>query len=180
MFFERSGDAAHHEDGFVLGRFFDFDDLETASERGIFLEMLFVFVPGGGGDGAESAASESGFEQVGGIARAGRPARTDEGVGFVDEQDDGCGRLLNFLDYLAEPLLELAFHAGAGLEEADVEGAQRYIFEGGWDVAGDDSEGETFDDGGFADAGFAGEDGVVLPAAHEDVDDLSDFLVATD
>ena len=39
---------------------------------------------------------------------------------------------------------------------------------------------EAFDDGGLADAGLAGEDRVVLAAAHEDVDDLADLLVAAD
>ena len=39
---------------------------------------------------------------------------------------------------------------------------------------------ETFDDGGFAHTRFAGEDGVVLAAAHEDVHALADFLVAAD
>ena len=47
-------------------------------------------------------------------------------------------------------------------------------------VAGQDAVHEAFDDGGFADAGLAGEDGVVLAAAHEDVHALADFLVASD
>ena len=43
-----------------------------------------------------------------------------------------------------------------------------------------DAEGEALDDGGLADAGLAGEDRVVLPAAHQDVDDLADLGVAAD
>ena len=40
--------------------------------------------------------------------------------------------------------------------------------------------GEAFDDRGLADAGLAGQDRVVLAAAHQDVDDLADLLVAAD
>src|SRR5690606_13987423 len=47
-------------------------------------------------------------------------------------------------------------------------------------VAGDDALGEALDHRGLADAGLAGEDRVVLAAAHEDVDQLADFLVAAD
>jgi hypothetical protein len=45
-------------------------------------------------------------------------------------------------------------------------------------VALGETEREAFDDRRLADARLAGEDGVVLPAAHEDVDDLPDLFVA--
>ncbi len=47
-------------------------------------------------------------------------------------------------------------------------------------VAGRDALGKAFDHGGFADAGLAGEDRVVLPPAHQDVDQLADFVVAAE
>ena len=47
-------------------------------------------------------------------------------------------------------------------------------------VAGDDAQGEAFDDGRLADARLAGQDRVVLPAAREDVDDLANLEVAAD
>ncbi len=39
---------------------------------------------------------------------------------------------------------------------------------------------EAFDDGGLADARLAHQDGIVLPPAHQDIDELADFLVAPD
>jgi len=48
------------------------------------------------------------------------------------------------------------------------------------DIAADDPQGEPLDHGGLPDAGLTGQDGVVLPAAHQDVDDLADLLVAPD
>ncbi len=54
------------------------------------------------------------------------------------------------------------------------------VFEAVGHVALDDSQGEAFGDGGFADAGFADEDRVVFSAAGEDLDDAADFLIAAD
>ena len=57
---------------------------------------------------------------------------------------------------------------------------QRHVLEHRRHVAAGDAGGKAFDDGRFADARLAGEDRVVLPAAHEDIDELADFLVAAD
>ena len=47
-------------------------------------------------------------------------------------------------------------------------------------VARGDAQREAFDHRRLADARLAGEDRIVLPAAHQDVDDLADLLVAAD
>ena len=65
-------------------------------------------------------------------------------------------------------------------KKPDVERAQRDVFERRRNVARGDALGETLDDRRLADAGFAGENGVVLPAPHEHVDDLPDLFVAAD
>ena len=54
----------------------------------------------------------------------GRAAGADQRVGLVDEQDDRLGRGLHLVDHLAQAVLELALHAGARLQQADVERAQ--------------------------------------------------------
>ena len=74
-------------------------------------------------DGAQLAARQRRLEQVGRVAGAGRAAGADQRVRLVDEQDDRLGRRLHLVDHLAQPLLELALHAGAGLQQADVERA---------------------------------------------------------
>ena len=51
-------------------------------------------------------------------------------------------------------------------------------FSAGRHVASGDAQREAFDHRGLADAGFTGEDRVVLPPAGQDVDDLADFQVA--
>ena len=47
-------------------------------------------------------------------------------------------------------------------------------------VALGDAQRKTFDDRRLADAGLAGEDRIVLAAAHQDVDDLADFGITAD
>ena len=99
-------------------------------------------------------------------------------VRLVHEQDDGLGRGLHFVDHLAEPVLELPLHAGAGLQQADVEREQRDVLQRRRHVAPRQADGKAFDDRRLADAGLAGQDRVVLAPAHQDVDDLADLLVA--
>jgi hypothetical protein len=141
---------------------------------------FLVLGPGGGGDGAQLAARQGGFEQIGGVAGARRAARADQGMRLVDEQDDRLGRGLHFVDHLPQPVLEFALHAGAGLQQADVQHPQRHVLQRRRHIAGGDALGETFDHRRLADAGLAGQDRVVLAAAHQNIDDLADFLVASD
>ena len=105
-------------------------------------------------------------------------AGADQRVRFVDEQDDRLGRRLHFVDHLAQTILELALHARAGLQQADVERQQRHVLQRRRHVAAHQTQREALDHRRLADARFAGEDRVVLPAPHQDVDDLPDLLVA--
>ena len=180
MFFERGDDAAKHDAGYVFGGLFDFDDLEAAGESGIFLEVFFVFGPGGGGDGAEFAACERWFEEIGGVVLAFGAACADHGVGFVDEEDDFFGGGFDFVDEALEAVFEFAFDAGSGLKECEVEAVEVDSLECGRDVSQGDAVGESFDYCGLADSSFAGEDGIVLTAAHEDIDHLTDFVIAAE
>ena len=67
---EDAGDFPHHQNGFLRAGFIDLDDLETTGKSRIFLDVLLVFPPGGGGDGAEGAAGQGRLEELGGIARS--------------------------------------------------------------------------------------------------------------
>ena len=97
---------------------------------------------------------------------------------FVDEKDGAA--VDDFFDNFFESFLELAAVHGAGDEAADVEHENALVEEGLGHVAVDDALGQTFDDGGLADAGFADECGVVFVAAAEDLDDAFDFHLAAD
>ena len=63
---------------------------------------------------------------------------------------------------------------------AEVEATRRLSRSDSGHVAGDDALGQALDDGGLADAGLADEDGVVLGAARQHLDDAADLGVAAD
>ena len=67
---------------------FDLDDLETPSQRGIFFKVLLVLAPGRRGDRAKRAARKGRLEQIRRVALARAATGADQGVRFVDEQND--------------------------------------------------------------------------------------------
>ena len=174
----RPDEPAQHDGGGRDVRLIDHDRLEAPGQRRVLLDILPVLGPGRGGDGAQRSARERRLQEIRRVARAGLPAGADQRVRLVDEQNDRRRRGLHLVDHRAQPLLELALHRRARLHEADVENAELDAFERRGNVARRDALGEAFDDGGFADARFAGQDRIVLPPAHQNVDDLADFVVA--
>jgi hypothetical protein len=76
-----------------------------------------------------------------------------------------------------EPVLEFALDAGPGLQQRQVEGAHMHVLQRRRHIALGHAQGKALHHGGLAHAGLTGEDGVVLPAAGEDVDDLANLRV---
>ena len=99
---------------------------------------------------------------------------------LVDEENHGLRRGLDLGDDRLQPVLELASHAGSRLEQGQIEHAQRDLTKRRRHVAGRDAERQALHDCGFPHAGLPGQDGVVLPAAGEDVDELPHLDVAAE
>ena len=154
--------------------------LEAALEGGVLLDVLAVLVERRGADGAQLAAREHRLQKIGCVDRALGGAGADDRVELVHEEDDLALGGLDLLEDGLEALLELAAVLGAGEQGADVEGDHPPVAKRLGDVARDDPLGEPLDDRGLADAGVADQDGVVLGAAGEDLDDAADLLVAAD
>jgi hypothetical protein len=129
MFFQYWQKSTHHLHGNFLTGFLDLDDLETASQRGVTLEILLVFRPGCRRDGSQFAASQRGLEQIRGIALPRLPAGADQRVGFVNKQNDRNRGGLDFVDHGLQPILELTLHASTGLKEPQVENSNRDILQ---------------------------------------------------
>ena len=167
-------------DGGLDRRLAHVDGLEPALEGGVLLHVLAVLVEGGGADHAQLAPGQHGLEHVGGVHGPLGRARPHDGVHLVDEGDDLALGVGDLLEDGLQPLLELAPVLGAGHHRAQVEGHDAAVLEPLGDVALDDAAGQALDDGGLAHARLADEDGVVLGAAGEDLDDPADLLVAAD
>src|ERR1017187_4338783 len=173
-------EAAEDGDGVVHGGLADEYGTETAGQGGVLFDVLLVLVEGGGADAAQFPASQRRLEEVGGVDGALGRAGADEGVQLVDEADDFAVGIDDLLDHRLEAVFELAAELGASDHAAEIDGHQLFVLELIGHVAAEDALGESFDDGGFADAGFADEHGVVLGAAAEHLHDAADLVFAAD
>ena len=82
---ELVGHRAQHDHRAIFVRLFNLDTLKTSVQRRILLEIFFVLLPCGGGDGAQFPTRQRRFQQVGGVAAALGAARAYQRVGFVDK-----------------------------------------------------------------------------------------------
>src|SRR5207302_5447961 len=99
-------------------------------------------------------------------------------VYLINEQDDGLGARLHLVDHLPQALLELALHAGARLQKTDIEGAQRDSLQRWRNVTTSQAQRKAFGNRGLADPRLAREQRIVLPATHQNIDDLADLFIA--
>ena len=81
-------EPAQDRDGRLDARLGDQHRLEAPFQRGVFLDVLAIFVERGGADGAQFAARELRLHDVRRVRRAFRRARADERVQLVNEQND--------------------------------------------------------------------------------------------
>lgn len=92
------------------------DRLEAAGERGVLLDVAAVLLQRAGPHDMEFAAREGGLEHIARVHRAalGATARPDDGVQFVDEDDQLARVGADLVDEAGEPLLEVPAEAGTG------------------------------------------------------------------
>ena len=162
------------------GRLADDDRLEPALERGVLFDVLPVFVERRRADRVQLATRQHRLQHVRRVHRALRRAGTDDRVQLVDEQDDLSFRIEDFLQDRFQPLLEFPSVLRAGHERAHVQRDDALALETLGHVAADDAAGESFDDGGLADAGLADQHRVVLRAPRQHLNDTTDLFVAAD
>ena len=98
---------------------------------------------------------------------------------LVDEQD-GVGVVLQFLDHLLDPLLEVAAIAGSRQEGTHVEGEDGRAGQDLRHLLVDDLAGQALGDGGLADAGIPHKERIVLGPAAQDLDAAIDLCRASD
>ncbi len=173
-------EALQDLDGLLHGRLGHVDFLEAARQRVILLEDAAIFVIGGRADALQRAGGQRGLEQVGGVQRAaGGRAGADQRMDFVDEQDGVFG-FRQLLEHRFQALLEIAAVLGAGQQRAHVERIHMRILENLRHIVFDDAPRQAFGDGGFAHAGLADQQRIVLAPAAQGLDDALQFEFAPD
>ena len=173
-------DAAQDRDGVLDARLTDEHLLEAAFERRILFDVLTVFVKRGGADQAQFTARKHRLEHVARVHRAFCSTGSDDGVDFVDEGDDLPVRILDLIEHGLEAFLEFAAILRSGDHGAQIKADEFLVAQRARYIPGNDALGETFDDGGFADARLTDQHRVVLGAAGQDLDDTADFLITAD
>ena len=99
---------------------------------------------------------------------------------FVDKEENLPRAFLNRFDDLLNPLFKLSFEFGPRQERTNRKTNDLFVLEGSRDIVFGDALGQAFDDCGFADAGFADEDGVVFSTAQKNLDGTANFVVSPD
>ena len=171
--------AGEDEVGLLDRRRLDLDRLEATQQRAVLLDVLAVLLQSGRADARDLAARERRLQDVRGVERALGRAGADERVDLVDE-DDEIGALAQLLEDPLQALLELAAVLGAGDHQRQVERDDPLLRQRHRDAAGDDALRQPLDDRGLPHSRLAEQDGVVLGAAREDLDDAVELLLPPD
>ena len=169
VFFVAVSCALEDFHGFFDGGFIEEEGVEAAFEGGIFFDVFAVFDGCGCADTAKLSACKGGFEDIGSVegSLVGF-ARADDGMEFIEEEDN-LGMFAGFAHNHREAFFKVAAIAGACDEARERkldEAASAQFFRDG---IGDDALGESFDEGGFSNASFADDQGVIFEAAQEDL-----------
>jgi hypothetical protein len=173
-------EAFQNLNGFVHAGLDKVDALEASGKRAILLEVVAVFLEGGGADAAHLARGQERLEDVGGVhAAAGHGASAHDGVDFVDKKD-GSRLALEFGKHALEPGFKVAAVLGAGKKGAHVQGEDLGLGELGGDASLGDEQGQALGECGLAHPRFPHKNGIVLAAAGQHLDHAFQFGRAAD
>ena len=173
-------DTAQDRDSVLDARLTDEHLLEAAFKSRVLFDVLAVFVKRSGADQPQFTARKHRLEHVARVHRAFCSTGSDDGVNLVDEGDDLPVRVLDLIEHGLEAFLEFAAVFRPGDHGTQVEADEFLVAQRARHIPGDNTLGETFDDGGFADARFTDQHRVVLGAAGQNLDDTADLLITAD
>ena len=100
-------------------------------------------------------------------------------MNLVNEQNDLAWTCLHLVNHLAQPLLELALHARAGLQQPHIQRVDGHVAQRRRHIIRCHPCREAFHHGRFAHARLARQQRIVLTPAQQDIDDLANLVVAS-
>ena len=171
--------AVENAQSLFLARLFHVHRLEATGERGIFLKMLAVFLGSGGANHLQLTARQRWFQNGGSVDGSFGRTRANDGMHFVDEQND-VAVFDDFLDDLLQTLFELAAVFAACDQRGHIEGDHTLARNDIGHLIGHNELRQAFDHGGFAYARLADKQRIVLLAAREHLHHAFDFGRTTD
>src|ERR1700722_4707494 len=172
--------AAQDGDGVLNRRFADIYRLEAAFQRGIFLNVLAIFVQRGRADRAQLASRQRGLEHVGSVHGTFRGSGADQGVQLVDKKNYLAFGFRDFFEHGLQAVFEFAAIFSACNQCRKVQRDDALRLQNFGDITGYNSLGQAFDDGGFTYPGFSDQDWVIFRASRQNLHHAANFFVATD
>lgn len=142
--------------------------LEAPLQRRVLLDILAVFVEGGGSDDLDLPTGQGGLEDVGGVHAALGISGPHDVVYLVDDQND-VAQLADLLDEPLHAALELSPELGTGHQSRQVQQIDLLVPQLEGDLPGGDALGQSLGNGSLAHAGFTDEAGIVLLPAVQDL-----------
>ena len=124
--------------------------------------MLAVFVQRGGTNTVQLSPRQGRLQQVGGIHGAFRRTGADQGMQFVNEQDDFAFRCLDIRQDSFQALLELAAKLGTCDQGAEIKHQQAFVLKAFGHVAIHDADCQAFDNRRLAHARLTDQHRIVL------------------
>ena len=153
--------------------------LEAPLQRRILLDILAVFVEGGGSDDLNLPTGQGGLEDVGGVHAALGISGPYDVVYLVDDQNH-VAQLADLLDEPLHAALELSTELGTGHQSRQIQQIDLLVPQLEGDLPGGDALGQSFGNGGLAHAGFTDEAGIVLLPAVQNLHHPLDLLLPAD
>mmetsp|Transcript_6127 Transcript_6127/g.13556 ORF Transcript_6127/g.13556 Transcript_6127/m.13556 type:complete len:304 (+) Transcript_6127:358-1269(+) len=171
--------AAQDGDGHLQARLRHHHLLESPLQGGILLNILAIFSQCRCTDATQLSTGKHRLEQVCGVHRPIGLPRADEQVRLVDKKDNFSLSGLDFLQNSLEPLLKLAPVLGATDQGPHVQSNQTAAFQSIGNVLHHDALSKALSNRGLAHTRLSYENGVVLRATGQHLDDAADLLVPT-
>src|SRR6185437_5530577 len=154
------------------------NDLETALERSIFLDVLAILVQGGCANGAQLAACQRRLQHVGSINGAFGGASADQRVQFVNKENDLALRVFDFLEHCFQAIFKFTAILRACQHGSEVERYDAFVLQDFRNVAGNNALGQTFHDGSLSDTGLADKNRIVFRATRKNLHDTANLFVS--
>ena len=90
----------------------------------------------------------------------------------------GRRRSLHLFNQSLQPVFEFSLYACPSLQQGKIEGPDRHVLQRRRNIALRNAKSKSFHHRRLAHSRFARQDRIVLPAARQDVDDLTDFKIS--
>ena len=168
-------DATENGNRFLFAGLVNLHGLETAFQGGIFLDVLAVFLRGGGTDAVQLTTGEFRLEHVAQVHGSFRLARTHDSVDFIDEQQ-GIAVFFKGVQHGFQAFLEITAVFCTRHQGRQIQRKQLLALQGVGHIAAVNTLGKAFHNGGLTHARFTDQARVVFRLSAKNQDDAADFL----